>query len=160
MSFILSSSSKIAAAAPRRSVAPDVLKLPNTDNKEPVQHEFKIYKYMNGPKAARETKSFRHAQSKQEGNSLDVGDMRSKNSKWMSGGGSNYEEEQRQKGIETALGMNLTSPILHEADLTDYERARRQRGFDAALRQYKGGRKTKDKLIKAYSYGSGARHDD
>jgi hypothetical protein len=162
-SFI-SSSSKIATEITRRRAsAPDILTVNSTpDSPRGKEYDKKVYKYMNGPLASKETKSFRHGVAAQQGNNVDLDNYRSKNAKYMM----SYSEKAREDGISSAMakydsnGSNLTSPILHEPDLTDNERAKRQRGFDAALRQYKGGKKTKDKLIKAYSYGSGARHEE
>ncbi|GMI30284.1 hypothetical protein TeGR_g4984 [Tetraparma gracilis] len=138
---------------------PDILKVHDGDDSPRQEAPRVVYKYMNGPLAAREVKSFRHTVPKQLFNNQKEEEKKSVNQKWMS-----TDVHERVEHEQEERRRRFTSPVLRDGgeggELTDHEKQRRQRGFDAALRQYKGGKRDKNKLIKAYTYGSGARHED
>ena len=165
-SWLASAFGALAGIFRRSAVSPDVLRVSEEPDSPREEQGPKVYKYMNGPLAARETKSFRHAAGVRRFGGADVDSGGSaKNAKWMSCGGSEGRREGEKGGDVSEDPMNefkvsaRSNPRLLPYDLTDDERERRRRGLAAALRQYKGGRKSQSKLIKAYSYGSGARHE-
>ena len=114
------------------------------EEKREEKIEFTKFKYLNGPAAASATKSFRHNLPKQQYNNPQVESWKSKNFRYMS-------QHIREQQHRDERGL----PIERES--TDEEKKAR-RGYQAAMRQWKGGVRSKSQLIKAYSYGSGARH--
>ena len=116
-----------------------------TSKKKQAQ-SFQKFKYLNGPKAAAATKSFRHGVTKQKYNSVDLNSIKSRNHEYLTEG----IEEARKRGEQ-----GLPYPIENE------EAKRRSRGFEAVRRQYTGSaRSSAAKRIKAFSYGAEVRHDD
>jgi hypothetical protein len=111
----------------------------------PEALHFTKFKFINGPQAASVTKSFRHAMPTQQFNSPEEVQFKTKNFKYMS-------KHIREQQVAAEKGIEL------EREPTEEEKAMR-RGYAAAMRQYQGGNRSKSQLIKAYSYGSGARHD-
>lgn len=112
----------------------------------PEAVDFTKFKYINGPQAAAATKSFRHTLPTQQFNSSEVTKFKTKNFKYMS-------THLREQQLAAERGVEL------EREPTEEEKAMR-RGYAAAMRQYQGGNRSKSQLIKAYSYGSGARHTE
>ena len=113
-----------------------------TKREEPLQK----FRYINCPKAASATKSFRHGMAAQKYNSPDLNSARSKNFEYLSEG----IMEAKRRGEQ-----GLPRPVENE------EAKRRSRGFEAVRRQYGGGSASSSAAvrIKAYSYGAGSRHE-